>query len=105
MCTAGLKIFFLPPSSKRVKVGRNWSTRADVLSGISQGSVLGPVLFAFFIDDSPECVQSCHKLVADNAKISESAYNCSNKMHADIYTMQEWSNMWNLLLQSVKLCI
>ena len=41
-----------------------------VLSGIPQpGSVLGPILFTFFINDFPDCVQSCCKVFAGDTKI------------------------------------
>ena len=36
---------FLSNGSQRVRVGKDWPTKADVLSGIPQGSVLRPILF------------------------------------------------------------
>ena len=60
---------FLSNRSQRVRVGKGWSTKADVLSGIPQGNVLGPILFTTFINDLPECVQSCCKVLADDTKI------------------------------------
>ena len=40
-----------------------------VLSGIPQGSVLGPLLFIFFIDDLPDCIKSFFKIFADDLKL------------------------------------
>ena len=84
-----------------VRVGKDWSTKADVLSGIQQGSVLGPILFRIFVNDLLECVQSCCKLSAVNTKIYDSACNCT-KILEDIYRLQEWSDMWNLYFNVTK---
>ena len=60
---------FLSDRSQRVRVGKGWSTKADILSGIPQGSVLGPLLCINFINDLRESVQSCCKVFTDDAKI------------------------------------
>ena len=60
---------FLSHRSQRVRVGKGWSTKADVLSGIPQGNVLGPILFTTFINDLPESVQSCCKVFVGDTKI------------------------------------
>ena len=44
----------------------NWE---DVLSGIPQGSVLGPTLFVMFINDMPGVITSLSKMFADDAKV------------------------------------
>ena len=78
---------FLSNRSQRVRVGKDWSTKADVLSGIPQGSALGPIVFAIFINDLLECVQSCCKVFADDTKIYDSACN-NTKIQDDIYRLQ-----------------
>lgn len=44
------------------------------MSGIPQGSILGPVLFVLFINDLPECVKSRTFLFADDANIYKRMY-------------------------------
>ena len=87
--------------SQRVRVGKDWSTKADVLSGIQQGSVLGLILFTTVIRDLPDCVKSCCKVFANNTKIYDSTSKCT-KIQEDIYRLQEWSDMWNLYFNVTK---
>ena len=60
---------FLVGRRQRVVLAGSCSRWADVLSGVPQGSVLGPVLFLCFINDMPNVVQSFIYLYADDSKI------------------------------------
>ena len=63
----------------------NWLT---VLSGIPQGSVLGPLLFVIFVNELPEIVKSTVYLFADDTKIFRSINN-----HDDPKILQDDLNM------------
>ena len=45
------------------------SSWMEVLSGIPQGSILGPILFFLFIDDLPDSVGGLVKIFADDTKV------------------------------------
>jgi len=46
------------------------SKTADVLSGVPQGTVLGPLLFLTFINDPPDMIKSSSsKLFADDSAV------------------------------------
>ena len=45
------------------------SSWSNVLSGIPQGSVLGPALFLVFINDLPDSIKNLVKIFADDTKV------------------------------------
>ena len=50
----------------------------DVLSGIPQGSVLGPALFLVFINDLPDSIANFVKIFADDTKVYSTISNISD---------------------------
>ena len=60
---------FLSDRKQRVLVQGSSSTWERVLSGVPQGSVLGPTLFLIFVNDLPEKIHSKIQLFADDTKI------------------------------------
>ena len=57
---------FLSNREQRVLVDGEFSNYDKVLSGVPQGTVLGPLLFLCFINDLPEHVKSQIRLFADD---------------------------------------
>ena len=49
----------------RIMVRGEYSEWVDVISGVPQGSVLGPILFLIFVNDIPEIVNCSIKMFAD----------------------------------------
>ena len=60
---------FLKNRTQVVRVNGEDSFSAPVLSGIPQGIVLGPLLFAIYINDLPDNIRSDSFLFADDTKI------------------------------------
>ena len=50
----------------RVGVRGSFSDWIQVLSGVPQGSVLGPLLFLLFVNDLPEWIMGNLKMFADD---------------------------------------
>jgi len=92
---------FLTGRSQHVRVGSERSEKTSVLSGIPQGSILGPILFTVFINDLPESVQSVIKVFADDTKLYNIASN-STVIQVDINKLQDWSELWNLYFNVAK---
>ncbi len=77
---------------------------ADVLSGIPQGSVLGPTLFLVFINDLPDVVSNLVKIFADDSKLYStvnSTSDCEN-IQKDLNALSEWSDKWELRFNASK---
>jgi ribonuclease P/MRP protein subunit RPP40 len=92
--------------TQRVRIENSLSSALLVCSGVPQGSVLGPILFIFYINDlvgeiSPLCVP---KLFADDLK----AYNRGQTADAGkafsetLENIARWSKTWQLPVSSEK---
>ena len=65
----------------------------DVISGIPQGLVIGPILFVIFINDMPqEVVLNFTKLFADDCKLYGTVNRAPNVMQTYLKNLEEWSN-------------
>ena len=89
---------FLKERLQYVKVGNSTSNTAQVTSGVPQGSVLGPTLFVYYINDMAEIIDCLIKIFADDTKLyhavdtSESAI----KLQENINRLTVWANDWQL---------
>ena len=83
---------------QRVVVNGNLSSWASILSGIPQGSVLGPILFVVFINDLPDVVRSSVKIFADDTKLFRALRSSEDKvkLQQDLDSLMEWSQKWQL---------
>ena len=87
---------FLLGRSQVVRVNGEKSEETAVLSGIPQGSVLGPLLFVVYINDLPESVKSNIFLFADDTKILKQITSKEDALdlQSDIDSLEQWSNKW-----------
>ena len=84
---------FLRNRRQRVVVNGEKSAWTNVISGIPQGTVLGPILFVLYINDLPENVKSDLFMFADDTKVSRviKGPNDKEELQQDIYNLQKWS--------------
>ena len=95
---------FLCGRKQRVVVNGAESSWANVLSGVPQGSALGPLYFIIFINDMPEVVHNMIALFADDAKLFSSITNVSDHEHLkqDLIQLQNWAEKWQLKFNEKK---
>ena len=82
-----------------VVVGGEVSSWKPVLSGLPQGSVLGPVLFLIYINDLEEGVTGNILKFADDTKLFRKVKEIGDKqkLQDDIDKLVKWSDNWQML--------
>ena len=97
---------FLKDRKQKVIINGEESAWADVLSGIPQGSVLGPALFLIFINDLPDSIANFVKIFADDTKVYSTISTISdsdcNKLQGDLIQSSDWSDIWELRFNAKK---
>ena len=93
---------FLSNRTQRVKIKSTISDPKSVLSGVPQGSVLGPTLFLVYINDIVDSVKNSEILLfADDLKV----FNTSDKsisLQEDLDRIDSWANCWQLSISYSK---
>ena len=99
---------FLSDRSQCVVVNGKHSSWSRVLSGVPQGSVLGPLLFLMYIDDLDDVIEDSGLLkFADDVRIfihydSHSLTNPSSPLTDDLTRISDWCIKWQMSLNLTK---
>ena len=96
---------FLSKRTQSVVVDGHTSTSAPVLSGVPQGTVLGPLLFLLFINDIANNVTSSIRLFADDCLVyreTRKKEECE-LLQKDLDELVSWSKTWGMAF-NVKKC-
>ena len=98
-----IKNFLLNQSQSVVVEGRA-SSNIPVDSGVPQGSVLGPSLFLFYINDLPEGITSNVRLFADDTimYITVSNNNDATTLQHDLDKLANWESKWHMEFHPAK---
>ena len=80
-----------------MKVNGVKSEKRKVLSGVPQGSVIGPLLFVLYINDLPEVVRAILYLFGDDKLLKAvTSHQDSILLQNNINVLEEWSRIWLL---------
>lgn len=96
---------FLCGRSQYVTINNVDSDPSPVLSGVPQGSVLGPLLFLIYINDLPQCVTfSSIRLFADDCVIYREISNNldSALLQSELNNVLRWCKNWKMVLNLSK---
>ena len=97
---------YLSDRFQAVSLDNELSSPLAVLSGVPQRSILGPVLFALYINDLPSCVDVCKVMMyADDTVIFFSAPLISEielQLNLELINLSEWLSTNKLILNLKK---
>ena len=97
---------FLSNRTQCVVIEHCFSEWSPVLSGVPQGSVLGPILFILFIDDIAAICSGVitHKLYADDLKLYSTINSDCDRdlLQSALDRLQQWCQDWQLTINITK---
>ena len=102
---------FLTGRSHCTRVGKSFSDNAELISGVVQGSVLGPLLFLLYINDIFSIIKYpvTGKLYADDLKIyTNTSTDNLTALQECLNAIHEWASVWQLTISFNKcqsLCV
>ena len=95
---------FLTNRTHQVVVNGSTSN-VESVSGVPQGTVLGPLLFLIYINDIEQNLTSKIRLFADDSAIYRNinSPNDAKSLQNDIFRLQEWAAKWQIKF-NIKKC-
>ena len=89
---------FLHNRTQKVVVEGCMSLSAPVMSGVPQGSVLGPCLFLAYINDLPDSLKSRVRLFAGDTIVyfTIDAKSDPQILQNDLHTLEKWEENWSM---------
>ena len=95
---------FLTKRLQRVAVNGKFSSWHNVLSGVPQGTVLGPHLFLLFINDIQAAVSGVTRLFADDCLIYRQIITEGDEklLQTDLDNLIRWASTWDMRFNASK---
>ena len=95
---------FLKDRQQEVVLEETHSISTQVTSGVPHGTVLGPLLFLFYINDMPEGIDSSLRLFADDSLLYSiiRTHDDQTILEEDLRKLEEWEHKWQMQFSADK---
>ena len=90
---------YLSHRVQRVRINNSLSSPLPVVSGVPQGSILGPLLFIIYMNDLPCCLSTVKSLLyVDDTKCYLNVHRLtdSSVLQENLNAIISWSQEWHL---------
>ena len=90
---------YLTDHQQRVVLNGQTSSWQNVYVGVSQGSILGPLLFLIYINDLPEGLTSMCKIFTDDTSLFSKVIdknNSNSRLNSDLAKISNWAFQWKM---------
>ena len=90
---------YLENRNQRIIRHGQCSSWKNIVSGVTHGSVLGPLLFLIYINDLPNGIVSICKIFADDTSIFSKVFDknlSQNIINNDLSIISEWAFQWKM---------
>ena len=96
---------WLTDRTQKVVVDGSHSRKEPVVSGVPQGTVMGPLLFLVYINDINSDIKSLLRLFADDSLLYRQVTSREDQciIQRDIDQLSKWANLWQMSF-NVKKC-
>ena len=95
---------FLTGRTQQVVINGSKSTSTQVISGVPQGTVLGPLLFLLYINDLPDNLSSTVRLFADDCVLYSpiKTDQDTSVLQNDLLKLEKWQHTWLMKFNPTK---
>ena len=90
---------FLKDRKQRVVLNGQTFSWANIEAGVPQGSLLGPLIFLTYINDSPVNLSTNVKLFADDTSLFSVVHDSTTSscdLNYDLNRVREWAFQWKM---------
>ena len=90
--SCNLLMSFLSERKQRVKIGNSGSSWSEIIKGVPQGSILGPLLFNVFINDVFYAIENVYNYADDNVLScsGDSLHEVATSLESSTRTALKW---------------